>query len=228
MGGLLIVLGYWAYNGVRDSIAETRVTSLEALLGTVVKGLDVWVGEHTRRSRPRRQGSGGGRARRAPRGGHAAPGCGAGTLHGRGRGPRTDGAVVAVDARAWSRSGSSTARASCWRRRIPRAAGSACAPARSGSGSTSRWTARRNSCARFPRRSFPSRARRASAVRSPGSWRRYAARKRTAGRGAGHGRGGRPRARDDLLRRAAREHGRGVRVLGRRPDAHAVALRARN
>ncbi len=46
MGGLLIVLGYWAYNGVRDSIAETRVTSLEALLGTVVKGLDVWVGEH--------------------------------------------------------------------------------------------------------------------------------------------------------------------------------------
>ena len=28
-------------------MAETRVTSLEALLGTVVKGLDVWVGEHT-------------------------------------------------------------------------------------------------------------------------------------------------------------------------------------
>ncbi len=48
MGGLLIGLGYWAYNGVRDSIAETRVTGLEALLGTVVKGLDVWVGEHTR------------------------------------------------------------------------------------------------------------------------------------------------------------------------------------
>jgi hypothetical protein len=47
MGVLLIGLGYWAYNGVRDSIAETRVTSLEALLGTVVKGLDVWVGEHT-------------------------------------------------------------------------------------------------------------------------------------------------------------------------------------
>jgi serine/threonine-protein kinase len=47
MGVLLIGLGYWAYNGVRNSIAETRVTSLEALLGAVVKGLDVWVGEHT-------------------------------------------------------------------------------------------------------------------------------------------------------------------------------------
>ncbi len=46
MGGLLIGLGYWAYNGVRDSIVETRVTSLEALLGSVVAGLDVWVGEH--------------------------------------------------------------------------------------------------------------------------------------------------------------------------------------
>jgi serine/threonine-protein kinase len=45
-GLLLIGLGYWAYNGVRDSIAETRVTSLGALLGSVVKGLDVWVGEH--------------------------------------------------------------------------------------------------------------------------------------------------------------------------------------
>jgi serine/threonine-protein kinase len=45
-GALLIGLGYWAYHGVRDAIAETRVTSLEALLGTVVTGLDVWVGEH--------------------------------------------------------------------------------------------------------------------------------------------------------------------------------------
>jgi len=45
-GALLIALGYWAYNGVRDSIAETRVVSLEALLGSVVKGLEVWVGEH--------------------------------------------------------------------------------------------------------------------------------------------------------------------------------------
>src|SRR5436309_16141228 len=46
MGALLIGLGFWAYYGIRDSIAETRVISLEALLGTVVKGLDVWVGEH--------------------------------------------------------------------------------------------------------------------------------------------------------------------------------------
>jgi serine/threonine-protein kinase len=45
-GLLLVVLGYWAYHGVRDSIGEARVTSLEALLGTVVTGLDVWVGEH--------------------------------------------------------------------------------------------------------------------------------------------------------------------------------------
>ncbi len=42
----LIVLGYWAYNGVRNSIAEARVASLEALVGTAVTGLDVWVGEH--------------------------------------------------------------------------------------------------------------------------------------------------------------------------------------
>ena len=52
-------------------------------------------------------------------------------------------------------------------------------------------------------------------------------RRRAAGRGARHGRGSRPRARDDLLRRAPREHRRGVRVLGRRPHAHAVALRRR-
>jgi serine/threonine-protein kinase len=45
-GALLVGLGYWAYNGVHDSIAQTRVTSLEALAGTVVKGLDVWIGEH--------------------------------------------------------------------------------------------------------------------------------------------------------------------------------------
>jgi len=32
-GALLIGLGYWAYNGIRDAIAETRVASLEALLG---------------------------------------------------------------------------------------------------------------------------------------------------------------------------------------------------
>jgi serine/threonine-protein kinase len=46
LGALLLGLGVWAYQGVRDSLAEARVASAEALLGTVVKGLDVWVGEH--------------------------------------------------------------------------------------------------------------------------------------------------------------------------------------
>ncbi|HET9025837.1 MAG TPA: protein kinase [Burkholderiaceae bacterium] len=46
LGALLIGLGIWAYSGVRSSLAEARGASLEALLGTVVKGLDVWVGEH--------------------------------------------------------------------------------------------------------------------------------------------------------------------------------------
>ena len=45
LGALLIGLGYWAYHGIRDSLAQTRAVSLEALLGTVVKGVDVWVGE---------------------------------------------------------------------------------------------------------------------------------------------------------------------------------------
>lgn len=45
MGVLLIGLGYWSYTGVRTTLAETRVVSLQALLGTVVKGLDVWIGE---------------------------------------------------------------------------------------------------------------------------------------------------------------------------------------
>jgi tRNA A-37 threonylcarbamoyl transferase component Bud32 len=46
MGALLIGLGIWAYGGVRESLAETRLASLHALLGTAVKGLDVWVSEH--------------------------------------------------------------------------------------------------------------------------------------------------------------------------------------
>ncbi len=46
LGALLIGLGYWAYHGVRDSLEQTRTATLEALLGTVVKGLDVWIGEH--------------------------------------------------------------------------------------------------------------------------------------------------------------------------------------
>lgn len=45
MGLLLLGLGYWSYTGVRTTLAETRVVSLQALLGTVVKGLDVWIGE---------------------------------------------------------------------------------------------------------------------------------------------------------------------------------------
>jgi len=46
LGLLLIGLGYWTYTGVRAALAETRAASLEALLGTVVKGLDVWAYEH--------------------------------------------------------------------------------------------------------------------------------------------------------------------------------------
>ena len=46
LGALLIGLGIWSYSGVRSSLAEARGASLEALLGTVAKGLDVWVGEH--------------------------------------------------------------------------------------------------------------------------------------------------------------------------------------
>jgi tRNA A-37 threonylcarbamoyl transferase component Bud32 len=46
LGALLIGLGVWSYTGVRSSLAEARGASLEALLAAVVKGLDVWVGEH--------------------------------------------------------------------------------------------------------------------------------------------------------------------------------------
>jgi tRNA A-37 threonylcarbamoyl transferase component Bud32 len=45
MGLLLIGLGYWSYTNVRAALAETRVESLQALLGTAVKGLDVWIDE---------------------------------------------------------------------------------------------------------------------------------------------------------------------------------------
>lgn len=51
LGALLIGLGIWSYSGVRSSLAEARGASLEALLGTVVKGLDVWVGEHMTEAR---------------------------------------------------------------------------------------------------------------------------------------------------------------------------------
>ncbi len=46
MSLLLIALGYWSYHGLRDAIAETQAAGLEALLGTAVRGLEVWVDEH--------------------------------------------------------------------------------------------------------------------------------------------------------------------------------------
>ena len=46
MGLLLLGLGYWAFNGVRDAIARTQAAGLDALLGTVVRGVDVWVNDH--------------------------------------------------------------------------------------------------------------------------------------------------------------------------------------
>src|SRR5688572_12916365 len=46
MGLLLLGLSYWAFNGVRDAIARTQAAGLDALLGTVVRGVDVWVNDH--------------------------------------------------------------------------------------------------------------------------------------------------------------------------------------
>ncbi len=46
MGLLLLALGSWAYNGVRDAIARSQVAGLDAILGTVVRGVDVWVNDH--------------------------------------------------------------------------------------------------------------------------------------------------------------------------------------
>src|SRR5512139_2997607 len=45
---LLLALGSWAFNGVRDAIARAQVAGLDALLGSVVRGLDVWT--HDRRA----------------------------------------------------------------------------------------------------------------------------------------------------------------------------------
>src|SRR5512134_1926873 len=45
IGLLLAGLGYWAYYGVRDAIARTHKAGLESILGTVVRGVDVWVNE---------------------------------------------------------------------------------------------------------------------------------------------------------------------------------------
>ncbi|HEX4884197.1 MAG TPA: serine/threonine protein kinase [Casimicrobiaceae bacterium] len=43
---LMTFLGVWAYNGVRDAMARTQAAGLDAILGTVVRGVDVWVNEY--------------------------------------------------------------------------------------------------------------------------------------------------------------------------------------
>ena len=48
VGLLLLGLGWWAYNGVRDAVARTQVGGLDAILGAVVRGIDVWAHEHER------------------------------------------------------------------------------------------------------------------------------------------------------------------------------------
>jgi hypothetical protein len=45
VAGLLIGLGYWSYNGVRDALAGARTTTLKALLDAEVRALDVWLDE---------------------------------------------------------------------------------------------------------------------------------------------------------------------------------------
>ena len=43
MGLSLLALGWWAFSGVRDAVARTQVAGLDALLGSVVRGVDIWV-----------------------------------------------------------------------------------------------------------------------------------------------------------------------------------------
>ena len=43
MGLSLLALGWWAFNGVRDAIVRTQVAGLDALLGSVVRGVENWV-----------------------------------------------------------------------------------------------------------------------------------------------------------------------------------------
>ena len=43
MGLSLLALGWWAFSGVRDAVARTQVAGLDALLGSVVRGVDNWV-----------------------------------------------------------------------------------------------------------------------------------------------------------------------------------------
>ena len=225
MGVLLIGLGYWAYNGVRDSIAETRVTSLEALLGTVVKGLDVWVGEHTRRGRPVGEGSGGRRARDAARRG------------GTQRQSATPGRCTAEAEDLGSKVQSSLSTQGVVAFRIIDRTGLVLAskdPARCGQRLRSGAFRQRLDLALdgapqfvrpYPEAELSVKG--ASGQRRPVAWFLAPIRmaRRSGGGRAGHGRGSRWQARDDLLGRAPREHRRGVCVLGRRPHAHAVALR---
>ena len=226
-GALLIGLGYWAYNGVHDAIAETRVTSLEALLGTVVK--------RTRRLGRRTPDRGGAarprsrcrRARGAPRGRRARPRRRSGELHRRSGRPRAHPPVLAGDP---GRRRVPHRRSRGDRARIegPRALRAAPAiGAHSASASTSRSTAPRSSCAPIPIPSCPSRtvgpASSGRLVPGPDSQRQ-----RSAGRRAGDGRGSRSRARDDLLGGASGRHCRGLRVFGRRPDVDALPLCRRN
>ena len=167
MGALLIVLGYWAYNGVRESIAQTRVTGLEALLSTVVKGLDVWVGEHM--AEAARLAKDPAVVERATRLAAEAQRRGTARNAARARPTISDGRCSRRCPRAGSSpSASSTAPGSCSHRRMPRVAASVCASALSASGSTSRSTACRSSCARIRKRN--SRSRSASGRARPVAW----------------------------------------------------------
>ena len=43
---LITGLGWWAYHGVRDAMARTQAAGLDAILGTVVRGVDLWANEY--------------------------------------------------------------------------------------------------------------------------------------------------------------------------------------
>ena len=215
-GALLIGLGYWAYNGIRDSIAETRVTSLEALLGTVVTGLDVWVGEHrTEAVRLARDPVVVERATRLAADAQRQP-------------PRRGRCTAeAEDLGRMLQASLSTQGVVAFR--IVDRAGLVLAskdPARCGQRLRSAAFRQRLDLAidgapQFVR-PYPEpelSVKGASGQRRPVALvpRADSRRRRRAGRRAGDGRRSRPRARDDLLRRAPGQHRRGVRVLGRRP-----------
>ena len=172
LGALLIGLGYWAYHGIRDSLAQTRAVGLEALLGTVVKGLDVWVGEHvTEAARVAKDPDV--VARAAPRGGKArrcrSPRCTADAeeLSQRIQSSLSSKGVVAF--RIVDRSGLVLSSKD--------AADSGCDPVRFVSGLISRLTARRNSFVRIRKPSSRYVERPVKRVRWRGFWRRYASAK---------------------------------------------------